>query len=80
MISCERSVRPVEDTSTIYKVKPGISIFDFQRILRNYEIKLSDNEKDDMKSVFTMRMNSDYFDLEQILEIIDTLITQRRNT
>lgn len=42
----------------------GISIFDFHRILRNYEIKLSESEKDEVKSMYVMRMNPDYLDLE----------------
>lgn len=42
----------------------GISIFDFQKVLRNHGCKLADSEKDEMKSMFVLRMNPDYFDLE----------------
>ena len=57
LVDYERNVRPTEENVSIYKVKPGIQIFDFYKVLRNHGCKLSDTDKDEIKSMFVMRMN-----------------------
>lgn len=46
------------------KKKKGILIFDFNKVLRNHGCKLGETEKDEIKNMFLLRMNSEYYDLE----------------
>ncbi|EAR94381.2 EF hand protein (macronuclear) [Tetrahymena thermophila SB210] len=78
LVQYERNVRPTEENIAIYKIKTGIQIFDFHKVLKNHGIKLSDNEKDEIKNMFVMSMNTEYYDLEQIYDMIDTIMYQRK--
>lgn len=49
-------------------------------MLRNHGCKLADSEKDEMKNMFVLRMNPDFFDLEQIYDMLDTIAYQRKQS
>ncbi|EGR33535.1 hypothetical protein IMG5_049950 [Ichthyophthirius multifiliis] len=82
LVEQERIVKQSSNdvTSALKKTKSGIASFDFHKVLKNHGIKLKEQKNEEIKNMFTLRSNPDYYDLEQIYDMLDNLIYQHKQS
>lgn len=67
-----------EDGTSLIKPKCGVDSFKFLSLLRKFNIKLSEEDLDQIKDTFFLKMNPKYYDLESIYSIIENIYYQAK--
>ena len=68
LIGMERRV-PLINVRGNFKKTPGIYQLDFLKMMRSYNIKLSEKEKELVKKYFGLKINNNFLNLEGIYDI-----------
>jgi len=74
LVNCEKLVRPNEAFQGLSRLKIGISEADFQGLLRENGIRLSEEEKSILLDYFKLRINPGFLDLESLYAILESTI------
>lgn len=76
MVHYERLVRPSESFLGLSRLKIGIQEVDFFLVLREFGLKVTEEEKLMLKDFFQLRINPEYIDLEEVYSVFEALFQE----
>lgn len=76
LVKCEKVVN-TQEGGALSRTKTGINTLDFFKLLKEYSMALSEEDKAIVKGAFTLRSNANFLDIENIYNQIELLISSR---
>lgn len=64
-------------TITLSRSKTGIYALDFFKLVKDYKIAVSEEDKGNIKGAFTLKSNSHFFDIELLYTQVEALVIKR---